>query len=111
MHLLALVLFGFLEVESHDEDTDGPNDANPETDAPRSTKVVFCSSEDDYHRNDGCNDETHVNGEISREDEPPMTMALLELAGGLSRSSRASRIYVLLSAHPNVTECPTNQES
>ena len=96
-----VLLFWFLELDSQVQQAERRYHAETKADTPRSSQVVLTGGKDDDHRHQRRDHETHVDGEVRGEDEPPVSVTSLQFSSRLCACHRASRV---LSSNSNTEE-------
>lgn len=92
-HALTVEFLGLLHLVTEVDQTQGRNDTQAQADTPGRSQMILSANQTHNHGHQSRHYEPKVDLEVSEHDEPPVAVALLELAGILCTGDRASRIF------------------
>lgn len=92
LHRVTVKLLGFLELQTQDEKDQGEEDADAQTGPPDGFVVFVAGCGGHDVGDEGADDEAPVDHGVGEEDEPAVSGAVFELAGGLGAAYAAGWI-------------------
>lgn len=108
LHGFFVILLGLLQLGPQIQQTQRWEDPETKSKTPGKTQVTIRADPDAYQRDKSSNDETEVDLEVGKQDEPSVSMAMLQLACRLGRCNRPCWVF---STDAYTQEEPINSQS